>query len=57
MGGAAEWVGSRPFDPVVHARHVGLANTVFARFVEETMAECIRKCMHDVQVRRTALRD
>ena len=47
---AGEWVGSRPFDPVVHVRHIGLANTVFARFVEETMEECVRKCMHDVQV-------
>ena len=28
----------RPFDAQQHARNVGLANTVFARFVEETMA-------------------
>lgn len=44
-------IGSPPachFNAQLHARHIGLANTVYARFVDDSMEECMSKCMHDV---------
>ncbi|KAL1524583.1 hypothetical protein AB1Y20_019473 [Prymnesium parvum] len=46
-GGDAQ--ASRPFNAQMHARHIGLANTVYAKFVDDAMEDCMKKCMNDVQ--------